>query len=96
MNVFHAIVVPISDPNDVSYEDQHTGKLIAALPGVELGRKGHELVVTFALPLDVSFHSLADPEDEWSPIAVLTAIGFDRAGLVMRCQRVHQQLRDDR
>lgn len=93
MNVHHTIVVPIAHPNDVSYQDQHTGKLIEAFPGVELGRKGHELVVTFALPLDVNFHSLADPEDEWSPIAVLTAIGFDRAGLVTLCQRVHRHLR---
>lgn len=92
MNVFHAMVVPIGDPQNTSYENQHKGRLTGGLPGVELSRKGHELVVTFALPLDADFFSLADPEDEVSPIAVLTAIGFDRAGVVMRCQRIHQQL----
>jgi hypothetical protein len=96
LGVRHTITAPIGDFNNACYEDQHRTELTETLSDVELSRNGHELTVSFILPLDADFYGYSDPEDDRSPFAVLSAIGFDRYRLQERCQLAHRRCTQQR
>ena len=91
LGIRHTITAPIGDLNNACYEDQHKTELTDMLSDVELTRDGHEITVSFILPLDADFHGFSDPEDDRSPFAVLAAIGFNRYRLLERCQLMHRR-----